>query len=99
MVEAGDKILVFKSADGKFWLEESATPEAGEYGLLTNIDGKNIFLTKSSLNVGDYCRIFKIEDKYIARGIAEEAEEVCIEIDGDYPIDISGPHAIPNVAD
>jgi len=70
MVEAGDKVLVFKDSSGKFWIEENATPEINDYGLLTNIDGKNIFLTKSSLEAGDYCRVFKIGDKYIARGKA-----------------------------
>lgn len=71
MAEANDYVWVFRTPDGKTWIEESAEPEVNDYGIVTNVKDKNVFLTKSNLEVGDYCRIFKIDNKYVARGKAE----------------------------
>jgi len=68
MAEVGDKVLVFTDGCGKYWLEESATPEIDDKGLVINKDNTNFFLAESSLEVGDKCRVFEINDKYFVRG-------------------------------
>lgn len=69
MAEVGDKVLVFTDGTGKYWLEESSTPEIGDKGLIVNKDNTNFFLTESPLEVNDKCIVFEIKDKLLTRGV------------------------------
>jgi len=70
MAEVGDKVLVFTDGSGKYWLEETSTPEVGDKGLVISKDNTNLFLSKSEVEINDKCRVFDIGGKYLVRGKA-----------------------------
>jgi len=63
MVETGDKVLVFTDGTGKYWLEESSTPEVGDKGLIVSKDNVNFFLSGTTPEIGDKCGVFEIDNK------------------------------------